>query len=156
MSTTRSARFAAVAIMDGRDCASINDAMIVTLQWWCMLTNCNHLIYLCPAVGSEGLSDTTIRPSVCLSVPRRSCRRRAAAVGYRHAGCLCGLRTRPRTDVDPPRVELPSAAGGGGISSRRPRGDNLYNYKSDSVCIHVSVSPFPSLRPQFPADLNRR
>jgi len=35
---------------------------------------------------------------------------------------MCGLRTRPRTDVDPPRVELPSA---GGISSRRPRGDNL-------------------------------
>jgi len=25
---------------------------------------------------------------------------------------MCGLRTRPRTDVDPPRVELPSAAGG--------------------------------------------
>ena len=24
---------------------------------------------------------------------------------------MCGLRTRPRTDVDPPRVELPSAAG---------------------------------------------
>ena len=92
MSTTRSARVAAVAIMDGRDCASINDAMIVTLQWWCMLTNCNHLIYLCPAVGSEGLSDTTIRPSVCLSVPRRSCRRRAAAVGYGTlAACVdCG------------------------------------------------------------------
>ena len=35
---------------------------------------------------------------------------------------MCGLRTRPRTDVDPLRVELPSA---GGISSRRPRGDNL-------------------------------
>ena len=34
-----------------------------------------------------------------------------------------GLRTRSRTDVDPPRVELPSA---GGISSRRPRGDNLF------------------------------
>jgi len=27
---------------------------------------------------------------------------------------MCGLRTRPRTDVDPPRflIELPSAAGG--------------------------------------------
>jgi len=52
---------------------------------------------------------------------------RAAALGYRHAACslaMCGLRTRPRTDVDPPRVELPSA---GGISSRRPRGDNLYS-----------------------------
>ena len=54
---------------------------------------------------------------VRLSVPRRSC------LGYRRAGCLqlshrrppemCGLRTRPRTDVDPSRffatVELPSA-----------------------------------------------
>jgi len=37
---------------------------------------------------------------------------------------MCGLRTRPRTDADPPRVELQSA--GGGVSSRRPRGDNLY------------------------------
>ena len=35
---------------------------------------------------------------------------------------MCGLRIRPRMDVDPPRVELPS---GGGQSSRRPRGDNL-------------------------------
>jgi len=45
--------------------------------------------------------------SVCLSVPWRSC------LGYRHAGCLQlshrqppemrGLRTRPRTDVDPLR-----------------------------------------------------
>jgi len=65
--------------------------------------------------------------SVCLPVPRRSCRRRAAALGYRHAGCLqlspcrppemCGLWTRRRTNVDPPRVELPS--------SRHPRGDIL-------------------------------
>ena len=62
------------------------------------------------------LSDTAIR----LSVPRRSRPRRAAGLGYRHAGCLqlsyhrppkmCGLQTRPRTDVDPPPpVELPSA-----------------------------------------------
>jgi len=73
-------------------------------------------------IGGGALSDTTIRPSVCPM----------AQLPYRHAGCLqlshcrptevCGLRTRPRTDVDPPRVELPSA---GGISSRRPRGDNL-------------------------------
>ena len=34
---------------------------------------------------------------------------------------MCGLWTGPRTDVDPPRVELPSA---GRISSRR-RGDSL-------------------------------
>ena len=37
---------------------------------------------------------------------------------------MCGPRTRPLTNVDPPRVELPSA---GSISSRRPRGDNLYS-----------------------------
>jgi len=57
--------------------------------------------------GEGALSGTAIRPSVCPSP------------GYRHAGCLqpaghqrcadCGVRTRPRTDVDPPRVELPSA-----------------------------------------------
>jgi len=50
--------------------------------------------------------------SVCLFVPWRSC------LGYRHAGCrqlshrrppqICGLRTRPRTDVDPPRFLPPS------------------------------------------------
>ena len=52
---------------------------------------------------------------------------RAAALGYRQAACslaMCGLRTRPRTDVDPPRVELPSA---GSISYRRHWGDNLYS-----------------------------
>ena len=63
-----------------------------------------------------GLSNTAIRPSfrhsVRLSIPWRSC------LGYRHAGCLqlshrrppemCGLRTRPRTDVDPPRFLPPS------------------------------------------------
>ena len=59
------------------------------------------------------LRDTAIRPSVRLS---------AAALGTQLtwaigtlAACslaMCGLRTRPRTDVDPPRVELPSAVGG--------------------------------------------
>ena len=53
-----------------------------------------------------------IARSVRLSVPWRSC------LGYRHAGCLqlshrrppdmCGLRTRPRTDADPPRFLPPS------------------------------------------------
>ena len=48
-----------------------------------------------------------IARSVRLSVPWHSC------PGYRHAGCMhlshhrspemCGLRTRPRTDIDPPR-----------------------------------------------------
>ena len=69
-----------------------------------------------------------IARSVRLSVPWRSC------LGYRHAGCLqlshrrppemCGLRTSPRTDVDPPRFLPPSnCRRGGGISSRRLRGD---------------------------------
>ena len=50
--------------------------------------------------------------SVRMSVPWRSC------LGYGHAGCpqrchrrppaMCGLRTRPRTDVDPPRFLPPS------------------------------------------------
>jgi len=48
---------------------------------------------------------------------------------------VCGLRTRPRTDVDPPRVELPSAAGGRGKSSRGPRGDNLLQSERDDDVI---------------------
>ena len=65
-----------------------------------------------PALGT--FWNSAIRPSV----PRRSC------LGYRHAGCLqlshrrppeiCGLRTRPRTDVDPPRFSDLTAIGGGG------------------------------------------
>ena len=52
--------------------------------------------------------NSTIRPSVSW----------CSCLGYRHAGCLqlshrrppemCGLRTRPRTDVDPPRLLPPS------------------------------------------------
>ena len=69
------------------------------------------------------LSDTAIRPSlylsVCLSQPRLQARWLPAAGRPPE---MCGLRTRPRTDVDPPRVELPSTAGGGHIVSA---GDNL-------------------------------
>ena len=67
------------------------------------LSSCTHFGLLCPAPG-EAFWDSAIRPSVC---PMCSC------LGYRHAGCLqlshrrppamCGLRTRPRTVVDPPR-----------------------------------------------------
>jgi len=68
-----------------------------------------------PAVGGiKRYRDPSVCLFVCLS-------HGAAALGYKHAGCLqlshrrppemCGLRTRPRTDVDPPRVELPSARG---------------------------------------------
>ena len=88
-----------------------------------------------------------IARSVRLSVPWRSC------LDYRLAGCLqlshrrppetCGLRIRPRTDVDPPRFLDPwtdadgliggerichrRTAIGGGISSGCARGDTLLN-----------------------------
>ena len=96
--------------------------------------------------------------SVRLSVPWRSC------LGYRHAGCLqlshrrlpemCGLRTRPRTDVDPPRFMDPwtdadyaivyetichrrTAIGGGRISSRPPPG--RYLVAQQVVCRHTQA-----------------
>ena len=66
---------------------------------------------LCPR-RRRALSDTAI-DVVCLSVslsqPRLSARWLPAAGRPPE---ICGLRTRPRTDVDPPRVELPSAARG--------------------------------------------
>ena len=65
-----------------------------------------------PQRGILEQRDPPFSLSVRLSVPWRSC------LGYRHAGCLQlshrrppemrGLRTRPRTDVDPPRFLLPS------------------------------------------------
>ena len=64
-----------------------------------------------------------IARSVRLSVPWRSC------LGYRHIVCLqlshrrppemCGLRTCPQMDVDPPQF-LDGTAIGRGISSRPP------------------------------------
>ena len=49
------------------------------------------------------------------------------------------MRTRPRTDVDPPRFldQLPSA--GEGISSRRTRGDKLFLFFS-----FLTVTPSPN------------
>ena len=71
----------------------------------------------------------SVRLSVRMSVPWRSCPKRTAALGYRHAGCLQLSHVRT---ADPSADERRSAASqtavGGGISSRRPRGDNLCNY----------------------------
>ena len=69
---------------------------------------CYSVLHYAPAVGGvKRYRD----PSVCVS-------HGAAALGAQLpkdigtlAACslaMCGLRTRPRTDVDPPRVELPS------------------------------------------------
>jgi len=87
---------------------------------------------------------------------------------------MCGLRTRPRTDVDPPRVELSSADGEHIVSP--PRGDNLLNslirpffYMAvlfcyyfysvpdrgpECVCLSVCVCPRSYLR-NYTSDLHR-
>jgi len=66
---------------------------------------------ICPprAVG-VALCDTAIRPFVRLSVPALGAQL-PYAIGTLAAcsSAVRGVRTRPRTDVDPPRVELPSA-----------------------------------------------
>ena len=75
----------------------------------------------CYALGCGGvLSDTAIRPFVCPS-PRR-----AAALGYRHAGCLQLSHVRiADPSADGRRSAASETAIGWGISSRRTRGDNL-------------------------------
>jgi len=62
------------------------------------IVNCNECLLLYHR-HRGALSDTEIRLSVCPS-PRRT-----ADLGYSYAGCLqlSHVRTRPRTDVDPPR-----------------------------------------------------
>ena len=89
-------------------------------------------------------------PSACLS-------HGAAALGYRHAGCLqpshrrppqmCGLRTRPRTDVNPPSISGSNCHRRGRISSCRPRGDTLLSFYL-VVC--------PSVRPSQVGVLSKR
>ena len=101
--------------------------------------------YYAPPLGA--LSDTAIRPSVRLSVPTLG---RAAALGYSCSLAMRGLRTRPQTGVDPPRVELPSA---GGISSRRPRCDNFcspvtkHKYRRAETTENIAQTSLLILRP---------
>jgi len=70
----------------------------------------SYIIIMPPAVGGGALRDTAIRPSVCPSVPALGAQL-PQDIGTLAACRLAvyGRRTRPRTDVDPPRVELPSA-----------------------------------------------
>jgi len=64
---------------------------------------------LCPRRSGHSAIPPSVRPSVCLSVPRRSCPRRAAALGYnRHAGCLQLSHVRT---ADPSADGRKSAAG---------------------------------------------
>ena len=64
----------------------------------------------------------------CYCLSHCSCPRSAAALGYRHTGCLQLSHVRT---ADPSASGRRSAASrtaiGGGISSRRPRGDNLFS-----------------------------
>jgi len=93
-----------------------------------------------------GRGQWAILRSVCQSVPWCSC------LGYRHAGCLqlshrrppemCGLRTRLRTDVDPPRCLPPSNCRrrGGGHIIAPPPGRFIVTLTS-LVCGCVCIRP---------------
>jgi len=93
-------------------------------------------ILLCPRpTGHLGIAR-----SVRLSVPWRSC------LGCRYAGCLplshrrrrppevCGLRTRPQTDVDPPRFLPPSNCHRRGYIVSPPPGRYLVTDAEWSMC----------------------
>jgi len=74
-------------------------------------------------------ADTTelLSLSLSLAVPRRSCPRRAAALGYRHAGCLqlSHVRTADPSADGRRSAESRTAIGGGHIVSPPPQGDTL-------------------------------
>jgi len=64
--------------------------------------------------GVKRYGDPSVCVSVCLSHGAAAVRAQRPSVIGTLAACslaMCGLRTRPRTDVDPPPVELPSAGG---------------------------------------------
>jgi len=80
--------------------------------------------------------NSVIRPSVCpmAQLPRLNLQLNLQ-LNHRRPQEMCGLRTRPRTDVDPPRFLIGGetichrrTAIGGGISSCRPRGDILSTF----------------------------
>ena len=87
------------------------------------------LTFYARRIGGRAFSDTAIRPPVCLSL--------CPSLGCRHAGCLqlshrrppemCGLRTRPRTDVDPPRFLHRTATGVGAYRLAVPGAITCFN-----------------------------
>jgi len=84
----------------------------------------NGRVCVCVCVCYSYYAHFGIAQSVHLSIPWRSC------LGYRHAGWLqlshlqppqmCGLQTRPWTDVDPPRFLDRTAIDRGHIISPSP------------------------------------
>ena len=72
--------------------------------------NTNSRYYALVVGGIKRYRDPTVCLSVCLSV--------CPSLGY---------RIRPRTDADPPRVELPSAGAPYRLALSPPRGDNLFS-----------------------------
>ena len=81
-----------------------------------------------------------------MSFPWRSC------LGYRHAGCLqlsdrrpremCGLRTRPLTDIDPPRFLDRTVIGVGAYRLAAPGSIPCCDRSSSFVCIFVCIIYF--------------
>jgi len=59
---------------------------------------------------------------------------------------MCGLRNCPRTDVDPPRVELPSAA-----AYRLAASGAITCLTRDAML--ARYMPWPCVRPEFPYNL---
>jgi len=106
-------------------------------------------VYYSPAVGG-GLSDTAICPSICVSAC--TSHRRAAALGYRHAGCL---------QLSQVRIADPSAGGRRSVASRTAIGGRhivspspgryLVSYQTHAACTRVWASStlYPLPPPAF-------
>ena len=112
-------------------------------------------VLVCPRPRGGGIKRYR-DPSICLSHGAAVC------LDYRHAGCLqlshrrppgmCGLWTRPRTDVDPPwfldpwcrdwrRNDIPPYCHRRGtLSSCQPRDDTLFDVLSFSTTISERVN----------------
>ena len=107
------------------------------------------VVIMPPPYGGRALSDTTIRTPVCLSHGAAD-----EAIGTlaacslataRRPPQMCGLRTRLRTDVDPPRFLLPSYCHRRGAYRLAAPGRYLVSFPvvmrsiAISVGVHVSV-----------------
>jgi len=135
-------------LSDLAGCGGDNAAVVSPQRSSAVSTNSLHNTHLESSQAAyyyRTLRDTAI--PIRLSVPWRSC------LGYRRAGCLqlshrrppkmCGLRTRPRTKVDPPRFLSSSLTYT--VSGRALNSTQTKNQMSSSNCRrrgHI-VSPPP-------------